>query len=120
MHIHAVGAAASPRIRSGGRHQSDLPKQAYGPVVTPLAKRLSWRGQGKQVRDRFPGLKRGDRRPTNGKLEGAVLASSDKGGFSGIWPAGSSHISWDPVRARGSGKLDFSIFGPQVPYLCAK
>ena len=41
-----------------------------------------------------------------------------QGGFSGIWPAGSSQSTFHgSVGARDSGKLELGIFGPQASYL---
>jgi hypothetical protein len=41
-----------------------------------------------------------------------------QGGFSGIWPVGSSQSTFHgSVGARDSGKLELGIFGPQASYL---
>jgi hypothetical protein len=74
MHIHSVGAEGQP---ADTRSTEASPN---GPVVMPLVAGRHGKVRGKQGRDRFPGLKRGDRRPTNGSEKAPVLASLCKGG----------------------------------------
>lgn len=101
---------ASPQIRGGGRCQSDLPKQAHGPVVTPLVDRLSWRGEGKISSRSLPRAETRRYDTHQLKLERHNLGYLRQGAFSGIWPAGSSQSTFHgSIRARGSGKLELGL-----------
>lgn len=101
MHIHAVGAETSPQIRGGGRCQSDLPKQAHGPVVTPLVDRLSWRGEGKISSRSLPRAETRRYDTHQWKLEGTILATSGKGPSQEFGPQGVANRHFMGQSERG-------------------